>query len=108
MNYIDAGTGSAVNPDAQYIIDLITGNDSDASPAPNFAASDVVAQVGLVPDCAMAVQRSFDGGPLSLFSPPQSCVCRYEATVDTTSCATCDDNTSCTTGVCRNGYCEVQ
>nr|HEX4315263.1 hypothetical protein [Kofleriaceae bacterium] len=107
MNYIDPASGAPLNDDAQYIIDLIIGEDSNATPAPNFAASDVVASVGLVPDCAMQVQRAFDGGPLSLYSAPESCKCRYEATVDTSTCATCDDSTPCSTGVCRDGYCEA-
>jgi hypothetical protein len=58
------------------------------------------------------VQRSFEGAPLSLYTPlappngPGSCTCKFEATVDVTSCATCDDSTPCATGVCRAGYCE--
>ena len=106
MENVDAG-GQPVNALAHYVIGLIVG--VDVTPAPtNFAAPDVVAGVGLVPDCAMAVQRSFDGGPLSLYSPAESCVCRYEATVATTSCATCSDSSPCGTGTCRNGYCEAQ
>jgi len=57
-----------------------------------------------VPDCAMGVNRSFEGGPLTLYRPTESCTCKYESLVDTSSCATC--TTSCTTGVCRNGFCE--
>ena len=41
----------------------------------------IVANVGLVPDCAMRVTRSFEGGPLSLYKPVESCTCKYESTV---------------------------
>jgi hypothetical protein len=101
MDFTDA-SGDPTNPTAQYVIDLIAGHDVD--PAPSFAPQLVVAKVGLVPDCAMRVSRSFEGGPLSLYTPVESCTCSYENAVDVTTCQTC--TTTCATGVCRNGYCE--
>jgi len=98
--------GSPVNPAAKYVVDLIVGN--EPTPAPNFDMPSVVATVGLVPDCAMGVQRAYDGGPLSFYSPAESCVCKYESIVDQSTCNTCSNINPCTTGVCRNGYCEVQ
>ena len=98
--------GTPVNADARYVIDLIAGK--AVSPAISFDMINIIADVGLVPDCAMGVKRSFEGGPLSLYTPAQSCVCKYESLVDTSSCAACSDETPCTSGVCRNGYCEVQ
>ncbi|HEY3806698.1 MAG TPA: hypothetical protein VGL61_29045 [Kofleriaceae bacterium] len=93
---------------ARYVIDLIDNQDTTPTgfPAPNFDTQVIVSQVGLVPDCAMRVFRAFEGGPLSLYQPPESCVCKYEATVDVSTCDTCDDSTPCATGVCRDGYCE--
>lgn len=99
-------SGTPVNADARYVVDLIAGK--AATPAPSFDMIQIIADVGLVPDCAMGVKRSFEGGPLSLYQPEQSCVCKYESLVDTTSCATCSAETPCATGVCRNGYCEVR
>src|SRR5439155_24802702 len=99
--YIDTNN-NPVKPDARYVIDLIAGH--EVTPKPNFDPSVIVALVGLVPDCAMRVTRSFEGGPLSLYKPPESCVCKYESVVDATSCSTC--STTCATGTCRNGYCE--
>ena len=96
--------GTPVNADARYVIDLIAG--TTVTPAPSFPMLDIVAAVGLVPVCAMGVQREFEGGPLTLFQPPQSCVCKYESLVATTACTAC--TTTCATGVCRNGFCEVQ
>ena len=54
----------------------------------------------------MRVQRSFDGGPLSLYKPSESCTCKFESIVDSSGCATCDASTPCASGVCRAGYCE--
>ena len=101
MDYID-GQGNPTKPDARYVIDLIAGH--DVMPIPNFDAQTIVARVGLVPDCAMRVQRGFEGGPLSFYTPATSCTCKYESIVDASSCDTC--TTSCAIGVCRGGYCE--
>ncbi|MDX2086437.1 MAG: hypothetical protein SFX73_01250 [Kofleriaceae bacterium] len=105
MDTIDA-SNNPVKPDARYVIDLIAGH--TVTPSINFDMQAIVAAVGLVPDCAMGVKRSFEGGPLSLYSPTQSCVCKYESLVDTSSCATCSESQACASGVCRNGFCEVQ
>jgi hypothetical protein len=94
--------GVPTNADARAVVDLIAGR--TASIPINFDPVAIVAAVGLVPDCAMRVSRTFEGGPLSLYMPSESCTCAYEAAVDTTTCQTC--TTTCTTGVCRNGYCE--
>jgi hypothetical protein len=102
MDTVDAG-GVPVNPTARYVIDLIAGK--TVTPAQSFPMIDIVAAVGLVPICAMRVNRTIEGGELTPFSPPESCTCKYESLVDTSSCAKCDA-TSCATGVCRNGLCE--
>jgi len=104
MNKVDPSTHVATKPDAQYVIDMIAGK--TVTPAPNFDANVIVAKVGLVPDCAMRVQRSFDGGPLSLYKPTESCTCKFDSIVDASSCSTCDATTPCASGVCRAGYCE--
>jgi hypothetical protein len=98
--------GQPVKPDARYVIDLIAGK--SVTPAQSFDMISIISAVGLVPDCAMGVKRSFEGGPLSLYKPTESCVCKYESLVDTSSCAQCSASAPCSSGVCRNGYCEVQ
>ena len=103
MDTTDAG-GVPVKADARYVIDMIAGK--TVTPAPGFDMISIIAAVGLVPDCAMGVKRSFEGGPLSLYKPTESCTCKYESLVDTSSCTTC--TATCATGVCRNGFCEVQ
>jgi len=95
-----------LNADARYIVDLLTSAPT-VTPAPNFDMLGIITAGGLVPVCAMRVQRSFEGGPLSLYTPPAGCTCKYERLVDTTSCATCSPTQACTTGVCRDGFCEA-
>lgn len=105
--WMDKVTGTTPDkPDARYVIDLITK--LTVIPEPNFDMQAIIAAVGLVPDCAMKVARSFEGGPLSLYTPTESCTCKYESLVQTTSCAICDAGTPCASGVCRNGFCEVR
>jgi len=105
MDTIDATSKAPVKPDARYVVDLIAGK--TVTPAPNFGMINIIAAVGLVPDCAMGVNRTFEGGPLTLYQPTESCTCKYESLVDTSSCTAC--TTTCATGgVCRNGFCEVR
>jgi hypothetical protein len=98
--------GKAVDPNVQRIIDLVLGARVDA----DVNGLDQVIASGLVPECAMGVQRDFDGGPLSLYAPPESCACYYEAKVPqgATKCATCTGDGPCGGGKCRRGYCEVR
>lgn len=105
MDTVDGG-GAPVNANARYVIDLIVGK--SVTPAPNFSPIEAVAAVGLVPDCAMGVTRSFEGGPLSIYKPAESCVCKYESLVTGSTCATCSPTNACASGVCRDGFCEVQ
>ncbi|MEO8703187.1 MAG: hypothetical protein ABI867_24285 [Kofleriaceae bacterium] len=99
-------SGVAVSASAKYVVDLIAGR--SVTPKQNFDMASIVAAVGLVPDCAMNVKRSFDGGPLSLYQPAESCQCKYESLVDASSCQTCSTNVACGSGVCRDSFCEVQ
>ncbi len=106
MDRIDAATKAPTNPVARYVVDLIAGK--TVTPAQSFSMIEVIAAVGLVPDCAMRVNRTVEGGPLTLYRPSESCTCKYESLVDPTAaaCATCSASNACTTGVCREGLCE--
>jgi hypothetical protein len=91
---VDGGTG---------LTDTETGTIIDAISAP---AS------GVIPQCAMQVQRSSEIGPESSYQPPATCSCRFALAATGTlpsSCVACPAN-ACTgsTPVCRFGYCEVQ
>jgi len=101
------GNGNAVKQDAKNVIDMIANK--QVTPAPNFDPLVLTAEVGLTPDCSMRVQRMtpMDGTPLSLYMPPEgSCTCKFLSIVDETTCATCNSSNPCTSGVCRDGYCE--
>jgi hypothetical protein len=101
----DGTTFSGTN--AKRFIDLVLGNETDAD-------VDGLAQaitVGLTPDCAMSVQRTTDGGDLSLYAPAGPCGCYFENTVPmgSTQCQTCTGTGAgtCATGMCRHGFCEA-
>lgn len=98
--------GAPVSADARYLVDLIAGR--SVTPAPAFDMIAIISAVGLTPDCAMGVKRSFEGGPLSKYAAAESCVCKYESLVDQSACSTCSAAAPCATGVCRNGFCEVR
>ena len=103
-----AGT-TPVSARAAYVVDMIAGK--SVAPTPAFNPNLSVIHNGLVPDCAMSVKRSFEGGDLSLYTPAESCVCYYESQVATSTCRTCTTTPDCTAtggGVCRNNFCEAR
>jgi hypothetical protein len=98
-------TGAA-NIYAQTVIDLFLDNPPTGT---TFEPLDVIIGNGLVPECAMKVSRTVEGGAESAYSSSAPCDCYFENKVSgTTSCATCSDTTPCTTGTCRHGYCEAK
>jgi len=102
-----AGGGGALNANAQEIIDLLVGKQVATNPA--FEPLDQVIGAGLVPACAMKVQRSVEGGDLSPATIAEPCGCYFEKkATGNTSCTACTDNSTCGTGMCRHGYCEAR
>jgi len=69
---------------------------------------DVYAQSGLVPECAMRVKRSKDGGNLTPSRPSSPCACVFELkATGATSCQPCTVQGDCGKGeACSQGYCE--
>lgn len=102
------GQGNIINPRAKYVVDLIVGRDT--TPVPDFDPFATVISKGLVPDCAMKVNRSVEGGDLSLYSPSEPCGCFFESQTGTpsASCTTCTGDATCNGGKCRHGYCEAK
>lgn len=99
------GMGQPRKALAQRVIDLLVGN--AVTPPAKFEPLASSIQVGLVPRCAMRVQRSQEGGDFSPYQPEQPCGCFYEASVSgKTRCASCTSSATCGGGVCRHGYCE--
>lgn len=96
------------NPRAKTFIDLVLGN---PIPGGDVDGLQQVVAKGLVPDCAMQVSRSIEGGDLSLYTPAAPCTCYFEATatgVAPSACVACTDDGPCGVGHCRHGYCEVR
>lgn len=90
---------------AQRVIDLLVGN--AVMPAAGFEPLESSVRVGLVPRCAMTVQRSSEGGDFSLYQAPQPCGCFFDfAATGKTKCKSCVDSTTCGDGTCRHGFCE--
>ena len=69
-----------------------------------------MASKGLVPICAMTVQRNTEGGPLTSFQSDEPCGCSYESKVGTApaSCVACTAATPCPSDQrCSHGFCEA-
>ncbi|MET0387691.1 MAG: hypothetical protein ABW321_17100 [Polyangiales bacterium] len=92
---------------AAFLISLILGQETEQTP--DFEPLEAVVSVGLVPECAMHVTRSVEGGDLSLYQPAEPCGCYYDSKVAEApaSCVVCDEDTPCEKGTCRHGFCEA-
>jgi hypothetical protein len=112
------GSGVPTNPAVKYITDLVLGNPNPAPPGgivdggtPIDGLGDIV-EVGLTPNCAMQVQRSGDGQPLTAYTPASPCTCYFLSKITNAgtlpaSCTTCTSSATCSGGGgCFNGYCE--
>ena len=90
---------------AQRVVSLLVGN--TVQPPATFDPVEATISVGLVPRCAMRVQRDREGGDFSLYQPEEPCGCYYESrAAGSTRCARCADSTTCGGGTCRHGFCE--
>ena len=100
--------GIPKNARVRYVIDMILSK--TVTPVPDFDPLETVISKGLVPECAMKVTRSFEGGDLSLYTPAEPCGCFYESRVGSpnATCKTCAANGDCNGGACRHGYCEAK
>jgi ABC-type phosphate transport system substrate-binding protein len=69
---------------------------------------DLYAQTGLIPECAMRVTRSTDGGNITPLRPPSPCSCLFEArSPGGTQCKACKVQGDCPADTtCSQGYCE--
>lgn len=99
-----------------YLEELVLGVEGAQAPdgGASFDALPDVVGVGLVPDCAMQVTRTVEGGPLSLYDPPEPCRCAFLHAIPGATdappegCTACTSDTACGTGKCRHGFCEVR
>lgn len=96
-------------PSTQQVVNAAAGNISVAG----VDLLSLYAQKALVPQCAMHVARTKDGGGLKAFKPDVSCSCYFDfLTTGQSSCKTCSASSACS-GSAPNcnvfngvGYCE--
>src|SRR5262249_53465299 len=113
--YITKVDGSNVptDPAVKYMMDLVLGNPAATPPEggrPIDGLADVV-KVGLIPQCAMQVTRSEDGGDLSPYTPAEPCTCYYLSKIVGASgtpagCTACTMDAECGDGGagCVHGF----
>jgi ABC-type phosphate transport system substrate-binding protein len=106
---VNANTGVPLSAAAKTFIDWVQG--TPTTPAAPFDITDIITTAGVVPACAMTVQRSTEMGPMSKFSPTEPCGCYFENKANgATTCTACTgtgQGTCATAGqVCRRGFCE--
>jgi len=100
-----ASGGNPSRPAADFI-GWVTGTKTNAS----FDYVGLESGLGLIPLCAMRVQRRSDGGLLSSYAPTETCNCAVDAALTRAlpaNCTQCTSNTMCSGGqLCRKGFCE--
>jgi hypothetical protein len=92
----------------QPLLDMV-GYLAGTKALPNgLSLFDVYAQSGLVPECAMQVARTQDGGAILPFRAESPCSCLFDVrTTGATDCKTCAVQGDCDPGEsCSQGYCE--
>ena len=103
--------GNPINPANRQAVTDIVGYLSGTKALPNgVKLINVYAQSGLVPECAMHVTRSKDGGNIVPFQPSSPCSCLFDvAATGATRCPPCAVQADCAaTETCSQGYCETQ
>ncbi|MET0792668.1 MAG: hypothetical protein ABW061_14200 [Polyangiaceae bacterium] len=105
------GLGNPLNPANRQAVTDIVGYLSGTKALPNgVQLINVYAQSGLVPECAMHVTRSKDGGNIVPYRPSSPCSCLFDVkATGSTSCTACVVQGDCNSGeTCSQGYCELQ
>jgi hypothetical protein len=115
---VTGGTAASNISDAkaQFFVNLLQGNPPAGFTFPTGAADidDVVTDTHLTPRCAMAVDHDSEGKdqkPLANAPPPCGCSFEARATGATpTGCTACTGagQGTCTSGMCRKGFCEAK
>ena len=105
------GQGKPINPANRQAVTDIVGYLSGTKALPNgVQLINVYAQSGLVPECAMHVTRSKDGGNIFPYAPTSPCSCLFDVkATGSTNCKTCNVQGDCSSReTCSQGYCEAQ
>jgi hypothetical protein len=100
------GQGEASSASAKRFIHLVLGTEQ----LPNIDPIKLEAEAPshLIPQCAMRVSRTEDGGGLASFAAESPCGCYFESLVGGTDCQPCTTSDTCPTDAshCSYGYCE--
>jgi hypothetical protein len=102
-------TGQPANPRTRHeLSDAIAYLTGTKVPPNGLRMIDLNADSGLVPECAMPVTRSRDGGEIRPYRSTNPCGCLFEERVTgSSSCTRCEVQADCAAGeVCSRGYCE--
>jgi len=101
--------GKPLNAANRQAVTDIIGYLSGTKALPNqVQLLDLYAQSGLVPECAMHVTRSKDGGNIFPYQPANPCSCLFDLkATGSTTCTKCQVQGDCGNGeTCSLGYCE--
>jgi ABC-type phosphate transport system substrate-binding protein len=105
VHLIAKTNGGNLGTQAADLIGWVSG--TKTSPKIDHVALE--AGAGLIPQCAMQVQRSSDGGLLSPYTPAKTCHCGFEAAITRAlpaGCTACASDGVCPCGSsCRHGFC---
>jgi hypothetical protein len=108
--YAVAENGEPVSPSVKKFIHLILGTEQIDGVDP--IQLEATPPSHLIPQCAMRVIRTEDGGALASFAPPSPCGCYFESLTGTTStdgtCQPCTTSDTCPSEAprCSYGFCE--
>lgn len=90
------------------LLDLV-GYLAGTKPLPNgVSLFDFYVLNGLIPECAMRVSRTQDGGAITPFHPESPCSCQFEQRATGSTCTRCPVHACAAGETCSQGFCEPQ
>ena len=100
------GPGTYDDSNVQVLLEYLSGLSQPAGTTQTITETAV--KNHNIPVCAMHVARDGDLGAEYVDPPNEPCDCYFDYnTTGATSCNTCDDSTPCSSGTCRDGFCEA-
>jgi hypothetical protein len=88
---VDPASNLPLKAGVSQFIDGLNG----ITPLPGLDLVAEYASKGLVPECAMHVSRTNDGGDYTPFKAPVTCNCYFDSHAGSTSCKPCGSNSDC-------------
>jgi hypothetical protein len=106
---VASGATVPTSAQAAYFVNLIQGT---LPAAPSFNVNDAITDSHYVPQCAMKVTHSIEGGALSAYAPKAPCGCYFDnriAGAKPAACTACTADADCGTGKqCVANFCEAK